>query len=160
VIIPSTGEVGFADGLRITAHVLVSRLLEALPQDIISTRELPIEGWRQHVLGKHASNHGVFFVEVATGSEGRVEAVFLSHCHEFYDSTTPIDSERRVYHEGIIASDLRGQREFSWGYVFCRLDSKVNQDWLVVIYSPFSTVPLHRREVYKVLIAHEPSPST
>jgi hypothetical protein len=28
-----------------------------------------------------------------------------------------------------------------------------------VIYSPFSSVPLHQREVYRMLVAHETPPS-
>jgi hypothetical protein len=158
MIIPSTGEVSFIDGLRITAHAMIQPLLRTTPEPF-SSRTLPVEGWSQHLLGKHLSHFGAFEVEVATGTEHRVEGVFLSHAHPFYDVTPPEDSERRAFHDGIIASDLRGQREFSWGHVFCRLDSQHNRDWLVVIYSPYCSVPLHQREVYRVLIAHEPTPS-
>jgi len=159
MIIPSTGEVSFPDGLRITAHSTMAPLLDAVPSGMVSTRSLPVPGWNRHILGEHTASYGAFTVEVVTGSEHRVEGVFLSHSHLFYLASTPEDSERRAFHEGIIASDLRGQREFSWGHVFCRLETQHNRDWLVVIYSPFCSVPLHQREVYRVLIAHEPTPS-
>jgi hypothetical protein len=157
MIIPHNGEIDFADGLRITAHSRIEPLLLVRPAAVTS-RTLPIEGWSQHCLGEHASGFGEFAVEVAVGAEQRVEAVFLSHAHSFYEATTPDDAERRVFHEGVIAFDLRGQREFSWGHVFCRVDRKQNRDWLVVIYSPFCSVPLQEREVYHMLFAHESPP--
>jgi len=122
-------------------------------------RPLPIPGWQQHMLGEHTSSFGTFSVEVATGFEHRVEGVFLSHSHSFYTTASQDDSERRAFHDGVIASDLFGQQEFPWGHVFCRLDYQSNRDWLVIIYSPFSAIPLHQREVYRVLIAHESTPS-
>jgi hypothetical protein len=158
MIIPSTGEVSFDDGLRIAAHTRIASLLGSLTASQVSARPLPIEGWQQHMLGEHSSDFGTFTVEVATGFERRVEGVFLSHCHPFYDTAAPDDAERRVFHESVITSDLFGQREFPWGQVFCRLDRQANRDWLVVIYSPFSAVPLQQREVYRVLFAHEPTP--
>jgi hypothetical protein len=158
MITPVTGEVSFDDGLRIAAHTLITSLLGLLPASQVSARPLPIKGWRQYNLGEHSSDFGKFAVEVVTSFERRVEGVFLSHCHEFYDATTPDDAERRVFHESVIAADLFGQREFPWGHVFCRLDPQANRDWLVVIYSPFSAVPLYEREVYRVLFAHEPNP--
>jgi hypothetical protein len=157
MIAPSTGEVSFTDGLRITAHSLIQSLPRVTLENITS-HELPVKGWSQHHLGEHPSSVGPFAVEAVTGMEHRVEGVFLSHAHSFYEATTPEDSERRAFHEGIIASDLCGQREFSWGQVFCRLDKRANRDWLIVIYSPFCGVPLHQKEVYRVLLAHETTP--
>ena len=158
MITSSTGEVGFDDGLRITAHASLPLLLGALPANTVSTRSLPIDGWEQHLLGQHHSSFGTFSVEVSTGVERRVEAVFLSHCHSFYDAAAEQDSERRAFHEGIVAADLLGQREFPWGFVFCRVEPQAHRDWLVLIYSSFSAVPLHEREVHRVLFAHEPAP--
>jgi hypothetical protein len=157
MIAPETGEVAFDDGLWISAHICTSRLLPTLATGSVNVRSLPIEGWLQHTLGTHSCGFGAFDVEVTTGIERRVEAVFLSHRHSFYDVAAEDDSERRAFHEGVIATDLLGQREFSWGHVFCRLDRKAVRDWLVVIYSPFSAVPLHEREVFHVLFAHEKS---
>ena len=154
MIVPSTGEISFTDGLRITAHALIQPLLRTTPGPV-SSRALPVEGWNQHHFGEHPSSFGRFEVEVATGAADRVEGVFLRHLHPFYDPATPEDSERRAFHEGVIASDLRGQREFSWGHVFCRLKKEENRDALVVIYTPFCNVPLQQREVYRVLVAHE-----
>lgn len=158
MILPSTGEISFTDGLRITAHALIQPLLRSTPGSV-SSRALPVEGWNQHLLGEHPSSFGQLDVEVATGAEHRVEGVFLRHVHPFYDPATPEDSERRAFHEGIIATDLRGQREFSWGHVFCRFKKQENRDALVVIYTPFGNVPLQQREAYRVLVAHD-SPET
>lgn len=152
-----TGEAAFSDGLQVAPHSLFSDLLKTHPGHATSVRvrELPVEGWKQLVLGIHASDKGEFEVEAAMGPEHRVEGLFLSHHHSFYEARIPADSERRAFHEGVIATDLRGQHEFSWGHVFCRLDKKTNRDWLVLIYSPFSNIPMHKREVYKILTEHE-----
>ncbi len=157
MIIASTGEVCFTKGLCVAPHSLVdSILIDAGNYGAsISARNLPIEGWKQHALGIHKSDRGDFEVEVVTGPECRIEGVFLSHHHAFYDPRTPGDVERRVFHDSVIAADLCGQLEFSWGHVFCRVDSKANRDWLVLIYNPFSQVPLKAREVYRQLFAHE-----
>jgi len=42
-----------------------------------------------------------------------------------------------------------------WGHVFCRLDPASKHDWLVVIYNPFTNVPLSARSI-EMLFAHEP----
>ncbi len=123
---------------------------------VVSTRKLPVPGWSQHALGLHTSDHGDFQVEVSVGMERRVEAVFLSHRHPFYEADTPEDSERRAYHEGVIVIDLHGQREFPWGHVFCRFNPLIKCDWLVVVYNPFTNIPLHARTVEMLLEAHEP----
>jgi len=153
-----TGEAAFSDGLQVAPHCTLSALLKTHPGHATSVRELPVEGWKQLVLGIHASDQGYFEVEVAMGPELRVEGLFLSHHHPFYEAGTPGDSERRAFHEGVIATDLRGQQEFSWGHVFCRVDKKSNRDWLVLIYSPFSNIPMHKREVYRILMEHEKTP--
>jgi len=116
MIIPSNGEVSFEDGLRITAHSTMKPLLDAVPPDQRSRCSYPVQGWNRYDLGKHTSSYGSFDVWVVTGSEHLVEAVFLCHDHPFYESKTPEDSERRAFHEGIISTDLFGQREFSWGH--------------------------------------------
>jgi hypothetical protein len=87
-----------------------------------------------------------------------VEALYFSHCHSFYEAGTPEDAERRIYHEGIIAADLGGQREFGWGNVFCRVQTIVMRDWMWVVYNPFSNVPLRARSIEMFLRAHEPHP--
>lgn len=163
MIIASTGEVCFG-GLCVAPHSPVKAILTAAVEVLanpqaVKTRKLPIEGWAQHNLGIHGSDCGHFDVEVVTGPERRIEGVFLSHHHAFYDPLTPGDSERRVFHDGVIASNLLGQREFRWGHVFCRVDAKANRDWLVLIYNPFSQIPLHAREAYRALFAHEIPPS-
>jgi len=85
--------------------------------------------------------------------------LLLAHTHPFYQADTPDDSERRAFHEGIISSDLAGQREFSWGQVFCRLDNKSNKDWLVLAYTLGPQVPMQTAAVLLHLHDHEPEPN-
>ncbi|SPE50000.1 hypothetical protein SBV1_1000004 [Verrucomicrobia bacterium] len=58
----------------------------------------------------------------------------------------------------MISSDLAGQREFSWGQVFCRRDAKSNKDWLVLAYTLGPQVPMQTSAVLAHLYAHEPEP--
>ncbi len=154
MIAPSSGEVGFAGGLRIAPHLLMFEVLSALPNTARTARKtLPIKGWSQYWLGIHASSFGTLEVETSVGPEVRVEAAFLSHHHSFYERSDQDDTERRAFHEGIISIDLRGQREFSWGHVFCTLDKGRNRSWLVVVYSPFAAVPLREQRVDMILAA-------
>jgi len=157
-----TGEVSFDDGLSIQAHAPLSALLLAdkgYLWSALKRRKLNVPGWSQYELGVHTSRHGQFFVEASVSDIPRVEAVFVSHCHSFYQADTPLDGERRIYHEGIIATDLCGQREFSWGHVFCRYQTVGHRDWLVVVYNPFANVPMHEHAVERLLRAHEPMPA-
>ena len=160
----ATGEVSFRDGLCISAHALIGEVAATLPNpDSISSRELSAAGWHQYKLGVHGSEFGSFVVEVSVSAARRVEGVFLSHSDRLrYKQTknTPSgdDAERRAFHENVIAADLRGQREFSWGEVFCKLDREANRDWLVVIYNPFANVPLSSERAERTLAVHEPLP--
>ena len=155
MISPVNGEVDFDDGLRVAAHAP----LALISPSVVSSCELPVPGWSQHILGLHPSNHGDFQVEASLDKERRVAAVFLGHRHPFYQADTPEDSERRAYHEGVILLDLFGQKEFSWGHVFCRFNPLHRLDWLVVVYDPFANVPLRARAVEMNLIAHEAIPA-
>ncbi|HSI15763.1 MAG TPA: hypothetical protein VK961_27190 [Chthoniobacter sp.] len=121
---------------------------------------LPIPGWTQHLLGVHPSEYGLFEVEAVSDRDSHIQAVLLAHSHSFYQSDTPSDSERRTFHEGVIGSDLLGQREFSWGEAFCRLDTGNNKDWLVIVYTIGPQVPLPRAELLRHLREHEPIPYT
>jgi hypothetical protein len=114
--------------------------------------------WKRHILGDHASEHGIFEVEALSAEEDRIQIVMLAHRHPFYESGTPDDMERRAFHEGVITKDLAGQREFGWGEVICRLEASPNKDWLVVAYSRQGKVPLQDKEVLLSLLAHEKSP--
>jgi hypothetical protein len=96
-------------------------------------------------------------VEASLSDERRIEAVFLSYESQGLKPSSG-DPERRGSHDAVIATDLMGQQEFSWGYVFCRLDQKANHDWLVVVYNPFTSVPLCARSLDKLLFAHESYP--
>jgi hypothetical protein len=153
MIAPATGEVGFQDGLVIMAHCRVRPLSDARGDG--RPRALQAPRWTCHPLGTHPSQHGLFRVEVVAGPEARVHLVSLAHVHPFYEKRTPEDSERRAYHEGIIAADLKGQREFPWGQVFCKLDPVKNEDWLVVAYTQGPHVPKSSRAVLGQLIERE-----
>lgn len=156
MISPITGEVAFTDGLRFSPHEPLS---EAHIKDARTHVQIQIPGWTSHVLGAHSSSYGVFDVEAVSDEESRIQAVLVSHIHSFYESGTANDSERRAFHESIIARELHGQQEFSWGTVFCRLLAQHNRDWLVVVYNIGPHVPLHRAELLRHLREHEPVPS-
>ncbi len=151
MINPHSGEVSFHDGLRITAQAAIAEVLALLEIPEALWSDMQIEGWRHYGLGPHISDYGTFSVEATIDDTRRVAAVHLSHVHAFYEAATPEDSERHLFHESIVARDLFGQREFSWGWVYCRYDPRTLRDWLVVVYSPFAAVPLHERERLRML---------
>lgn len=160
MIAPDTGEVSFHDGLRIRADDPLAALLDTLGESPpLPSIPLPIPGWHQHWLGPHASDRGTFEVEAVSGPAGRVHLVFLAHSHPFYRPGTPQDSERRAYHEGVIAADLRGQREFAWGEVFPRLERDDTKDWLIVSYTQGPKVPQPTLHELLQLREHEPEPN-
>jgi hypothetical protein len=155
----ATGEVGFRSGLHIRPHCSIQSLSgssEELPK--IKTHGLSFGGWKRHVLGVHVSEHGSFEVEALSAEGERIQVVLLAHVHVFYEPDTPDDAERRVFHEGVISSDLAGQREFAWGEVLCRLEAASNKDWLVIAYSREDKVPLQVKEVIFSLRAQESMP--
>ena len=86
---------------------------------------------------------------------GRVHSVLLAHQHSFYTTDTPEDAERRAFHEGVIITELKGQREFSWGEVLCQFSYRANKNWLVVVYTPELPVPRRPSSVLRQLFAHE-----
>jgi hypothetical protein len=145
-----TGEVTFHDELRIQPHAPV-------PTGFLhDSRDFIVPGWRGYDLGVHDSDHGKFEVTTVSDDQCRVQLVLLSHFHPFYRPDTPADAERRAFHEGVIGADLGGQREFSWGRVYCRRDPAANKDALIVTYSPGPQVPtpdvpnLHHLEAHEI----------
>ena len=155
----ATGEVDFRSGLRVVPHCPVRSLFaDAEDRLKVETRKLSLEGWKRHLLGFHASEHGTFEVEALSADDDRVQVVLLAHRHSFYKPNTPDDTERRAFHEGVIDSDLAGQKEFAWGEVTCRLERAANKDWLVIAYSREAKVPFRLREVLLHLSAHEEGP--
>lgn len=146
-----TGEIKFQN-LLITPHAIFQT---ALAQ---RSRALPLPGWSGHQLGVHQSEVGAFDVELLTDADGRVQLALLAHKHPFYERNTPNDAERRTFHEGIITSELAGQREHPWGEVLCRLDQRANKDWLVVAYNQGPHVPAVFPEVLLHLHGRQPSP--
>jgi hypothetical protein len=154
-----TGEVHFQNGLHILPHCSIQSLF-ANSEDPLKTRvqKLSLTGWKRHVLGFQVSDHGTFEVEALSTCDDRIHVVLLAHRHAFYEPRTPQDAERRAFHEGVVSSDLAGQKEFNWGEVLCRLESASNKDWLVIAYSREAQVPLPVREVILHLCAHEEIP--
>ena len=153
MILPNTGEVIFLDGLHFHPH-------GKLPADAPGLLFPPVPGWSKFVLGPHPADRGEFQVEVVCDAKRRVRTVAVSHQHPFYQPDTPGDAERRAFHEGVIGSDLRGQREFSWGYALLCMDEKANRNWLVVFYSTELHVPLGRVEGLPQLFAREALPAS
>ena len=154
-----TGEIDFEDGLRILPHCSVQSLSTPSENPLkVRSRNLSLKGWKRHVLGPHQSTHGIFAVEAISAADGCIHIVLLSHQHPFYEPDTPEDAERRAFHEGVIASELGGQRVFTWGEVICRLVMPTNQDWLVVAYSRQPRVPLPDTTVLLTLYANERLP--
>ena len=145
-----TGDVSFQSGLRIAPHCVIEK-----PHP---TRRLSLKKWTRHILGSHSSEYGTFEVEALSCEDDAIQVVLLAHQHNFYEPGTPGDAERRAFHEGVISSDLGGQREFSWGEVICRLDAAPNKDWLVVAYHRTTDVPLRHPEVLSRLFAREKAP--
>ena len=145
-----TGEISFRDGF----HIAPQRPIES----VHAKQTLTLKGWKRHILGIHPSEHGDFEVEALSTEQDRIQVVLLAHRHPFYEASTPADADRRVFHEGVINSDLAGQREFSWGEVVCRLEATRNKDWLVIAYSRDADVPLHERKVPLRLFAFDDIP--
>jgi hypothetical protein len=155
MISPVTGEVFFSDGLRFSAQEALS---EKHICDARAHALLPIPGWTRHVLGVHPADRGDFEIEAISDRDSRIQVVLLSHAHAFYELGTPSDSERRAFHEGILNLELFGQREYSWGEAFCRLEPQANRDWLVIVYALGGGIPLHAGVLLSQLYEHEPAP--
>jgi hypothetical protein len=155
----ATGQIDFRGGLHITPHCRIQSLIaDAEVPPKIKTQKLSLQSWKRHILGFHVSEHGTFEVEALSSDEDRIQVVLLAHKHAFYEPGTPEDAERRAFHEGVVSSDLAGQKEFSWGEVLYRLESASNKDWLVIAYSNEAKVPLRVKEVVLRLCAHENIP--
>jgi len=143
-----TGEVSFLSGLHIVPHRAIT-----LPH---KTRALSLKGWTRHLLGIQPSEHGNFEVEALSKENQRILLVMLSHEHPFYEPNTPADAERRTFHEGVISTELAGQREFSWGEAICRFQTALHRDYIVIAYN--ADIPLPDRAVLLRLFAHEKPP--
>jgi hypothetical protein len=152
----ATGEVVFRNGFQILPHCSVQSLLaKAEVASAVAVHKLSLKGWKRLVLGFHVSEHGTFEVEALLADEDPIQVVLLAHQHTFYECNTPDDADRRALHEGVISSDLGGQREFTWGEVVGRLEPVANRDWLVIAYSCDCKVPLQVKDVISRLCACE-----
>lgn len=106
----STGEIDFRSGLHFSPHCSLSGLTANSLK--LETQKLSLHGWKRHIFGSHDSEYGIFEVEALSADDDRIHVVMLAHQHAFYQPTTAEDAERRAFHEGVISSDLGGQREF------------------------------------------------
>jgi len=144
-----TGEIFFSDGWQVQPQEPVDTGC------ILASKKLPIPEWQLHDAGVHGSEYGEFEVGVVSGPDGRVSVVTLTHRHPFYEETTKADGERRVYHEGILAKDLKGQREHPWGEAFCRFDAQDHRDRIILAYTRGAHIPQQIAEVLLNLEEHE-----
>ena len=154
MIASATGEVYFQDGLSIVAHCPVLSLFR--PSSAMRFRRLAGSVRKWHALGIHRSDHGLFEVEVVSGLEDRVQAVFLAHFDSSYRTAENAEVERGAYHEAVIAADLKGQREFSWGEVGCNLSDECKKEWLVVAYNQGPHVLRPQGKLIPQMVQHEP----
>jgi hypothetical protein len=151
MIAPATGEVRFHDSLTIVALCPVQFLICERPGTTFKKLHTSERKWQ----GMHPSEHGVFEVEVVSGSDDRVHAVFLAHVDPQQRSRGG-ELERGDLHEQVIAIDLKGQKEFSWGEVGCRLSEAGKKEWLVVAYGKGPPVPRPPEEAIRHLIGQAP----
>lgn len=137
------GEVSFADGLVIRPH-MPSR---SLPAGTLELAGGSSWGWVMFALGEHPSIYGAFRVEVAcaTADEHPVFLVVLSSVEPFFDTPVEGDRERWIFHEGVLAGELSGQREFAWGEVFCKYSDQDRRNCLNVVYTAGPKVPPFRK---------------
>lgn len=146
-----TGEIRFSDGWLVQGQASITDLAEK----ILSSRRLPIPGWRLYDVGVHESEYGKFEVMVVCGPDRTVCLAILTHRHSFYEADTWEDGERRVYHEEILSRDLKGRRTYPWGDAFCRFHAQDHQDRLIVAYTGGGQVPQEIAEVLLNLEEHE-----
>jgi len=129
-----TGEIQFTDGLCLSPDVVLSR------ERLVALGATSF-GPDFHALHERESDRGRFSIRVGLDGSYRIRAVFLAHQHSSYKRKRPEDAERRAYHEYVIAHDLGGQREFSWGRVSRYLHPGNTTDYLYVFYTPELRVP-------------------
>jgi hypothetical protein len=92
--------------------------------------------------GRHPSKHGEFAVELAcTTAELAVFPVILWSVEPFFEVGSEEDHERAAFHEAVLAKDLCGQREFSWGEVFSEYHPRDARNCLNVVCTPGPKVP-------------------
>jgi hypothetical protein len=136
------GEVSFADGLVIRPH-MPRRFLPGPLRELVrgSSGE-----WVLFALGERPSAHGDFQVEVgcATADEHPVFLVVLSSVEPFFDTPVEGDRERWIFHEGVLARELSGQREFAWGEAFCKYSREDRRNYLNVVYTAGPKAPPFR----------------
>ena len=144
-----TGEIAFQNGLVFVPHA------KAHFEDFKSQHSLPVNGWMLLGYGTRVSDFGEFEVEAVCDEFLHVHIVVLTHQHHFYNSTTPDDSERLVFHEAVIEKDLLGRKEFAWGTATTETDTASNKSRLVIIYTPSSNVPAKDAVALLSLVEHK-----
>jgi hypothetical protein len=143
------GEVSFSDGLVVRPHMPSSDLLTS-SSTLIGASEL---GWMAFRLGEHPSEYGNFLVEVACATEeDPVFLVVLVSTDPFFATPVEGDRERWIFHEGVLARELCGQREFAWGEAFCKYDRQDRRNCLNVVYVAGPKVPNSARGARPYLV--------
>ena len=132
-----TGEITFNDGLCLSPQKVLSDSFLS-PFGARSYTLIPSESF--HQLYEHQADHGRFTVDVFTDEARRIQSVSLTHQLPSYNRDSGEDAERQAFHEGIVAIDLGGQHEFSWGHIVCRRVGKTSS--LFIYYTPGPHVPL------------------
>lgn len=146
------GEVSFSDGLVIRPQMPL-RDLPATSRDLAGGS---LMGWVMFTLGIHPSKHGDFAVEVAcaTVDERPIFLVVLVSVDPFFQTAVEGDRERWVFHEGVLARELSGQREFSWGEAFCKYNREDRRNCLNVVYTAGPKVPGSALAALPSLVEH------
>jgi hypothetical protein len=155
---PITGTIGFNGDFHLVPH---QELTKAHFPDALVRPFDTLSGWRYHLLGIHLSAYGPFEVEAVTNHHHRLQVVLLRCAVEEVPrlkSRASIPSHRQNIHEEILATDLRGQREFPWGTVYHGDHPDLPKSWLIVAYSPGLHTPLPRFELPLHLFEHAPEP--
>lgn len=146
------GEVSFSDGLVIRPQMPL-RDLPATSRDLAGGS---LMGWVMFALGTHPSKHGDFQVEVAcaTMDDRPVFLVVMVSMNPFFHTPVEGDRERWIFHEGVLARELRGQREFAWGEAFCKYNRQDRRNCLNVVYTAGPKVPGPPHETLRSLVEH------
>jgi hypothetical protein len=138
MIAAADGEVSFSDGLVIRPHAPIASL--PLEPRIMGRSAL---GWVYFDAGRHRSEHGEFSVELACSEQDSLAIFLVVLCsvNPFFEIASDEDRERAAFHEAVLARDLRGQREFSWGEAFCKYNRQDARNCLNIVYTAGPKVP-------------------
>lgn len=160
MINPVTGELNF-DQLVLKPHQLKQEIdfdWQRLRSDIVAKANNPTHGFTTLFFATVSKDYGEFDTQLTFDPDNHFVLATLCHQHEFYVSGTLEDSERRAFHDSIVAKDLNGQTDFGWGQIRHFFCDQLEIDYLAIIYSPGTNVPTPDGLTPKVLAAAENGP--